>query len=112
LKVLPNFNKEKYSRYVEDKNKGVFAEESKKKWFNDFNLVGAIGELWTSYKKFFEYNGYKVSALGQLLNYPHSVSRQATRFMSSLFKKSLIQMFLQLPLLTYMFMERGRMDLR
>ena len=59
-KVLPNFEEDKYSRFVEDKKKGVFSEKSEKKWYNDFNLVGAIGELWTTYKKFFEYNSYKV----------------------------------------------------
>merc|ERR1719334_2063215 len=59
LKVLPHFEEDKYSRYVEDKKKGVFFEKTEKKWYNDFNLVGAIGSLWTAYKKFFEYNGYE-----------------------------------------------------
>ena len=58
--VLPNFEEDKYSKYVEDKKKGLYYDKSEKKWYNDFNLVGAIGELWTAYKKFFEYNGYEV----------------------------------------------------
>lgn len=59
LKVLPNFEEDKYSRYVEDKKKGLIADKIKNKWYNDFSMVGAIGELWTAYKKFFEINSYK-----------------------------------------------------
>ena len=51
---------DKYSRYVEDKKKGLIADKIRNKWYNDFSMVGAIGELWTAYKKFFEINSYKV----------------------------------------------------
>ena len=69
VKVLPHFEEDKYSRYVEDKKKGVFYEKTQKRWYNDFNLVGAVGNLWTAYKKFFEFNGYKVENYHRFLDF-------------------------------------------
>ena len=58
--MLPRFDEEKYSLYVEDKKKGLDEEKREKHWYNNYMLIGAIGELWTAFKIFYQYNNYKL----------------------------------------------------
>ena len=61
LKVLPEVEEEKYSKYVEEKRKNLYEEKKRNSWYNRNVMVGSIGKLWTAYKKFYEYNNYRVS---------------------------------------------------
>ena len=60
LKVLPDFNREKYKQYLKEKKQGKYEEKRKLQWYNNNRLVGSIGHLWRAYKHFFESNSQKV----------------------------------------------------
>ena len=60
LKILPVFEEQKYRQYLKEKKKDDYDENRNKRWYNNNIFVGLIGQLWRSYKKFFESNNHEV----------------------------------------------------